>query len=139
MYLLDTDTLSHIQHGHPAVMARLSPPPAEEVATTIITRIEILRSRFDTIMKSATAGELERAQQWLHESDALLQSWRIVPFNNAACAVFERLRTVRGLRKIGRADLLISSIALAHRAILVTRNVRDFQLVRGLQVENWID
>ncbi|MFQ5595922.1 MAG: hypothetical protein ACE5HA_17400 [Anaerolineae bacterium] len=43
------------------------------------------------------------------------------------------------MRKISRADLLIASIALAHRATLVTRNVRHFERVPGLIVTNWVD
>ncbi len=40
---------------------------------------------------------------------------------------------------MGRADLLIASMALARRATLVTRNVRHFPPVPGLTVENWMD
>jgi tRNA(fMet)-specific endonuclease VapC len=43
------------------------------------------------------------------------------------------------MSKIGRADLLIASIAMAHRATLVTRNVRHFAQIPGLVVVNWID
>jgi tRNA(fMet)-specific endonuclease VapC len=43
------------------------------------------------------------------------------------------------LNKVGRADLLIASIALANRATLVTRNRRHFEKVPGLMVVNWVD
>jgi tRNA(fMet)-specific endonuclease VapC len=41
------------------------------------------------------------------------------------------------LKKIGRGDLLIASIALAQKARLATRNLRDFKQVPGLTAENW--
>ena len=41
---------------------------------------------------------------------------------------FNRIKIIKGLKKIGRADLLIASIALTHKAILVTRNVRHFKM-----------
>lgn len=37
------------------------------------------------------------------------------------------------------ADSQIASIALHHRAILVTRNVDDFCHVDGLMIENWFE
>jgi tRNA(fMet)-specific endonuclease VapC len=43
------------------------------------------------------------------------------------------------LKKLGRADLLIASIALAHGATLVTRNLRHFHQIPGLYTENWAD
>ncbi len=56
-----------------------------------------------------------------------------------AAAEFDRLRENRKLRKIGRADLLIACVALANRATLVTRNLKHFRQVPGLQVEDWVD
>jgi predicted nucleic acid-binding protein len=44
----------------------------------------------------------------------------------------DRLRQTKKLKKIGRGDLLIAAIALAHRAKLISQ-------VSGLQVENWAD
>lgn len=49
------------------------------------------------------------------------------------------MRQEKKLKKIGRADLLIASIALAERALLVTRNLKDFKQIPGLHVENWAD
>ena len=45
----------------------------------------------------------------------------------------------KGKKKMRRGDLLIASIALAHDALLVTRNIRDFQGINNLRVENWAD
>lgn len=52
---------------------------------------------------------------------------------------FDILRAQTKLGKIGRADLLIASIALAHRATLVTRNLRHFRQIPGLNTDNWAD
>jgi len=53
--------------------------------------------------------------------------------------LFDSLRKNKKLKKIGRRDLLIAAISLAERATLVTRNLKDFRHVPGLQVENWAD
>jgi len=140
MHLLDSDTLRHLHEEHPRVIRRLRELPAGEVvATTIITRIEALRGRFDYLLKAATTEEFLRAQRLLTRTDELLRELPIVPLNEAALAHFERLRRVKGLKKVGRGDLLIGSITLAHRATLVSRNVRDFRKIPDLRVVNWID
>jgi tRNA(fMet)-specific endonuclease VapC len=38
---------------------------------------------------------------------------------------------------IGPMDTLIAGTALAHGAVVVTRNIREFKRVRGLRVEDW--
>ncbi len=72
----------------------------------------------------------------MSEMDDLI-TIRLLPFDVAAAADFDRLRQNRKLKKIGRGDLLIAAIALANRALLVSRNLRDFRQVPGLRVENW--
>ena len=39
---------------------------------------------------------------------------------------------------LGDADLRIAAIALARGLTVVTGNIRHFQRVPGLQVENWL-
>jgi tRNA(fMet)-specific endonuclease VapC len=80
-----------------------------------------------------------RAQHLLDRSEELLHDTTIISVDTTAAAEFDRLRENKKLKRIGRADLLIASIALAHRATLVTRNLRDFRQVLGLRVENWAD
>jgi tRNA(fMet)-specific endonuclease VapC len=139
MHLLDTDTLTYLHAGHPHVIKNLQELTDPDVGTTIITKIELLRGRFDFVLKATTGAELLRAQQLLARTEELLAQIRVVPLDEAAAVQFDRLRAVKSLRKIGRADLLIASIALANRATLVTRNLRHFQQVSGLILANWVD
>lgn len=124
MYVLDTDTLTRLHGGHPKVVEQLRRVDDSQVATTVVTKVELLRGRFDFLLKAANGAELLRAQDWLIKTELLVSQLRILPFDTAAAAEFDRLRADSKLRKIGRADLLISSIALAHRAVVVTRNLR---------------
>jgi tRNA(fMet)-specific endonuclease VapC len=62
-----------------------------------------------------------------------------VPINRAVAKQFTALSANKKLKRIGRGDVLIASIALAVNAKLITRNVRDFSLVPGLMWENWAD
>lgn len=38
---------------------------------------------------------------------------------------------------IGPNDLLIASIALAHKAMVTTHNTREFSRVDGIRIEDW--
>ncbi len=138
MILLDTDTFTLHHAGHRKVAERAS-KAAESPRLTIVTQIEALRGRQEALMKAEDGERLLRAQRLLASTVQHLALFQIVPFEDAAAAEFDRLRQIKGLKKIGRADLLIASIALANRTTLVTRNLKDFQKVPGLQVENWAD
>lgn len=63
--------------------------------------------------------------------------WDIVPFDSPAAAQFKRLRK-QGVR-IGTMDLKIAATALACDVLLLSANLRDFEQVPDLQVENWLD
>lgn len=138
MILLDTDTLTLLFLGNVAARRRLE-SARDNVATTIISRIEMLRGRFDAVVKAADAKQLQQAFRRLVETETQLATWSIVPIDYATAEQFEKLLRDKKLKKIGRGDLLIASIALAHRATLVTRNLRDFEKVPGLTAVNWLD
>lgn len=138
MILLDTDILTLLTSGHPRVVERVG-AAVEIVATTVITRIEILQGRFAFVLKASNGDELQRAQQRLLQAEQALSRLAVLPVDTATAGDFDRLRQNSKLRKIGRADLLIASIALALDATVVTRNVRHFRQVPRLKVENWVD
>jgi tRNA(fMet)-specific endonuclease VapC len=139
MYLLDTDTLTHLYAGNERVVERLKSVGDEEIGITIITKAEVLRGRIDYLIKAETGESLLKAQELLFRTETLLNDLLIVPLDRSASLEFDRLRDVSKFRKIGRADLLIASIVLAHRAVLVTRNLRHFQQIPNVKLENWVD
>jgi tRNA(fMet)-specific endonuclease VapC len=78
---------------------------------------------------------MERFQQ----AEELLSDFVVVGFDENSIKHFGRLRKQKNLKKMGRADMLIACIALAHEALLVTRNTKDCKDVAGLRVTNWVD
>jgi tRNA(fMet)-specific endonuclease VapC len=138
MYLLDTDTLTHLHAGNSNVTDRLKSAIDVEVGITIITKVEVLRGRIDYLIKAESGESLIKAQELLFRTEELLNDLLIMPIDRAASIEFDRLRDTSKFRKIGRADLLIASITLANRATLVTRNLRHFKQIPGLK-ENWVD
>jgi tRNA(fMet)-specific endonuclease VapC len=63
-------------------------------------------------------------------------AWEIVALDERAGEQFELLR--RQKIRIGTNDLKIASIALVHDALLLSRNLNDFQKIPGLRVEDWL-
>src|SRR3954463_16612208 len=112
MIVLDTDTLTFFLRNHPRVVERMQ-RTTDEVAITIISRIETLQGRFDSLLKAADGAELQRGQQRLEEAERdLARVPAVLPVDAAAAVEFDHLRQIKGLRRIGRADLLIASICL---------------------------
>jgi tRNA(fMet)-specific endonuclease VapC len=62
--------------------------------------------------------------------------WHIAPFHEPAADSFVAFRNA-GIR-IGTMDLKIAAISLTHDALLLSANLRDFEQVPGLRVENWL-
>jgi tRNA(fMet)-specific endonuclease VapC len=139
MFLLDTDVLSHFWTGNQRVVQRVFDAVAFEIAVTSITKAEVLRIRCENLIKADNTAELLRAQSRFDLTEARLSSLTIIGFGDLAAERFEQLQRVARLKQIGRADLLIASIALANDATLVTRNLKYFQQVPGLRVVNWVD
>ena len=137
MFVLDTDTLTHLLLGNTRVAERRA-EATDEVVLTVVTRIEVLQGRFASVLKAEDGEKLLLAQQRLINTERDLRHFVLLSVNSAVSKEFDRLRQSKKL-KVGRGDLLIAAITLANRATLVTRNEKDFRKVPGLQVENWAD
>lgn len=139
MYILDTDTLTHLHKGNENVKQRLSKARDYDFGITIITKVEILRGRIEFLLKTNDAENLQRAQKFFLQSERLPEQIQTIMFDIQSFAKFEKLRRNSKFRKIGRNDLLIASICLANRAVLVTRNTKHFKQFPNLLIENWVD
>ena len=121
-FLPDTDTLTlHDQ---------------DLIAISIISVEEALGGWYNLLRRpqqnaQALAGVCLRLTQTV----TFLGSLPLVTFDEAAIARFEPLRAMK--LNVGHNDLRIAAIALQNNAVVVTRNVRDFERVPGLQIENW--
>jgi tRNA(fMet)-specific endonuclease VapC len=139
MYLLDTNILTALHAGNSKVITAIQRLDDPQIAITIITKVELIQGRISFLLKATSGQDLLRAQNLLAQTESLLAELEIVPFDRAAIEQFDLLLTNKSLRKYGRADLLIASIALANRATLVSRNLKDFQNIPNLKLVNWMD
>jgi tRNA(fMet)-specific endonuclease VapC len=141
MYLLDTDTYTHLLLDRAEVVANVAKANAagELIGITVVTKVEILGGRMDALLKATWRERFLAMQRQLSMAEAALQHIGVAMLDDVALDYFERPVATRGLGKVGRADLLIASIVLAQDATLVTRNVRHFRLIPQLKHVNWVD
>lgn len=135
--LLDTDILTLYQHSQPNVLARMESVSADERAVTVITVEEQIVGWHALVNRARGAAAIAFAYERLAANVRFLSGLRILSFTEAAIARYEELRRLK--LRVGGNDLRIAAIALEHEAIVVTRNVRDFERVPGLTIENWAD
>jgi len=71
--------------------------------------------------------------------DAFFHAIEILPYDRDAAEATARVRAELKKRgqPIGAYDVLIAGTALAHELILVTSNLREFNRIEGLRLENW--
>jgi tRNA(fMet)-specific endonuclease VapC len=134
-YVLDTDTVTHQQLGHPLVVAKLRLVDRSTVATTVITMYEQLRGRLAAINRKQSDAQLQLAFRHLQATQQYYCTARILPFVEKATQIHQTLVTQKV--RIGSQDLQIAAIVLAHHAVLVTANQRHFAQVPDLQIEDW--
>ncbi len=139
MVILDTDHISLLDRKDSVeayrLMERLHKLNPDEIATTIITYEEQMRGWLAYIAKARSIEQQVMAYEFLKEFVKGYCEINIVKFDNDVALVFERLR--RSRIRIGTMDLKIAAIASANEALLLSRNLKDFEQVPNLRVEDW--
>ena len=81
----------------------------------------------------------KKAQRW-QQLELFTQNLNITDWSKEAAKHYGSIRAVLKQQGtlIGNNDLLIAAHALSLNAILVTNNVREFNRVPDLSVENWV-
>jgi len=130
--LLDTNVLSEVLHRQPslAVMKALHALRPEQRYVSEVTRYEL---RVGAALRDG-AGQL-----WQRTQQQVLSLVQRLPFDAraamAAADIGAALRR-RG-EPVEETDLFIAATAVVHGFSVSTRNVRHFERVPRLMVENW--
>ena len=127
MFVIDTNVASELMRPEPAstVAAWIAERDADELFLTAVSEAELLYGV--AIMPAGTRrSTLETAMaRWLD----LGFTDRILPFDSAAARAYAEIAAGRRStgRPMGEADCQIGAISRSRGAVLVTRNVRDFE------------
>lgn len=139
MLLLDTDhfsVLTDARHArHSTLIERL-------LQSTEVTSIPIISVEEQMRAWIAQIHRIRDVQKQIYPYDRLIHlfeilgQWEIARWSGPAADQFTRLRKAR--IRIGTLDLKIAAIAIANDATLLTANLRDFEQVPDVRLENWL-
>jgi tRNA(fMet)-specific endonuclease VapC len=130
-YLLDTNICIYLIKKRPPVLDRFRQHSPQDVAISIITLFEL-------------AYGVEKSQYPQRSKDALAKF--LLPLNlidldrsSALESAIVRAQLEKKGMPMGPYDLLIAGLARSRDMILVTNNIKEFEKVVGLHLENWIE
>ena len=130
-YMLDTDISSYIIKKRPlSVLARFEQLKMEQLCISIITYAEL---RYGVLRSSSQKVNLPIVEDFVNR---LI----ILPWDRQAAIQYGQLRVKlesEGI-SIGCMDTMIAAHALSDNSILITNNLKHFQRVPNLIVENWV-
>lgn len=133
MYLFDTDTLSNIVKKNPS--------------SQLLKRLQTLPSTFQ-FTSTINIGEIYYGAERTGKRNLIIEKFetyvfpnvQILPFDHDSAKTFGKIKA--RLEKKGivcsEPDLRIASIAIKHKLTLISGNIRHFQVIHGLKLENWI-
>jgi tRNA(fMet)-specific endonuclease VapC len=127
--MLDTNALSElVRNPHGPLARKLTAQDPDAVCTSIVAACEL---RFGARRKGS-APLTQRVEQ-------LLQAMTVLPLDTPADEHYADIRATleRIGTPIGSHDLFIAAHARSRGMTLLTRNLREFQRVPGLTVEDW--
>ncbi len=131
VYLLDTNICIYfLNRSSQKVVEKFKKVKPSQVKISSITVAELY---YGARKSKAASKNVEVVHQFIFPFD-------IVPFDEFACNSYAAIRynlERRGV-PIGPMDLLIGSIAHAHKFTLVTNNEKEFRRIKGLKIENWL-
>jgi tRNA(fMet)-specific endonuclease VapC len=135
LFLLDTDHLTLLEHGHPPLKRHLHAQPHGSVGLAAVTVAESLRGRLATIGRARDSATRLAGWSLFLDSLHIFQQFPLVPFDQAAENRVQHLLSLR--LRIGTQDTLIASVALANNVVLFTSYRRDFSRFPGLRIDDW--
>lgn len=130
--LIDTSVLIAPERGRFGVEQWLAGREDEEFFVSVITASELLHG-----VHRANAPDVRARRSAFVE--AVLARFPLLSIDLATARAHAQLwaELASGGRMIGAHDLWLAAACVAHGLTLVTANVREFQRVPGLSMEEW--
>jgi len=129
VFLLDTDTIIYSLKGDLAVKKALGEHLRDAMGISVVTLMELYYGAYKS---RKTVANLARIR-------AIENAFEVISISQEAAQTFGELKAT--LEKQGTPlddfDLILAACALTHNFTLVTNNVKHFDRIAGLRLENW--
>jgi len=128
-YLLDTNIVIYTMKNRPQQVKRRFQQHHGQMGISTVTLGEL-------VFGAEHSQEVERN---LADIEAMAARLEVMPFDKKAAYHFGQIRAelYRTGHPIGPYDMMIAGQARAIGLILVTNNVKEFERVQGLLLEDW--
>ena len=128
-YLLDTNIVIYTMKNRPRQVKRRFQQHHGRMGISTVTLGELVFG----------AEHSQQVEGNLADIEALTARLEVLPFDNKAAYHFGQIRATlyRTGRPIGPYDMMIAGHARASGLILITNNVKEFEQVPGLLLEDW--
>jgi len=129
-YMLDTNILIYTMRNRPTKVREAFKKHSAFLAMSTVTLGELIYGAEKSTQSARNLADIE----------ALAARLDVVPFDSEAAIHFGQVRAelAHSGKLIGPYDLMIAGHARSRGLILVTNNLREFNRVSGLRVENWV-
>ncbi len=132
MYFLDTNICIYVLKSHSdKIRYKFNATPDLAISSVVYAEL---------CFGIENSESPKKAQRW-QQLKQFTQRLQIIAWDKEAAKHYGAIRAIlkRQGTPIGNNDLLIAAHALSVNTILVTNNVREFNRVPNLIVENWLD
>ena len=129
-YMLDTNIAIYVIKRRPTEALQTFNAHAGHLCISAITLSELLHG-----VEKSTQPERN-----LHQVEDFMSRLEVLPYGLKAAAHYGEIRAnlERAGTPIGVNDLHIAGHARSEGLVLVTNNLREFERVKGLRMENWV-
>lgn len=129
MYLLDTNIIIHALKGHAAVNRNLRSHLHDPLHISVVTLMELYYGAYKS----------QKVESNIAKVRALESTIEVIPVDKEVVDIFGtyKAKLERSGIPLDDFDLIIAACAMTHNLVLVTHNIKHFNRIEGLKIQDW--
>ena len=126
-YLIDSDILIYFLKGKQEVVEKLAQIPIDDLYISRINYTELIYGAYNSA----------KINQNLKVIQPFLASFKVLEFTQISSLIFakEKARLKKNGNIIADMDLMIASIAIENDCTLISNNIKHFERIQNLELE----